>query len=826
MRRSGSLKPTRKKSSSESAVSLFPFLAVLICTMGALILLLVIIAQRSSAQAAENIEHQKAQQKIELAQHQEDSRWRIGLLRESLKKTREQLDKARWQLSHIEDHRQTLQNELQLLEKSAKSLDQIEGQEEREVEGLESKLVEIQKNILQAKSKLEQTSKKGENKETSFALIPYHGPGETFRRPIYIECLSDKIILQPEGIVFHESDFRGDLGPQNPLATAMRATREYLLDRGKFDSNVGQPYPLLVVRQKGIGGYYAARAALESWDDEFGYELVDDKMKLDYSLPDPVLADIVRQKVAQARIRQRQLALAAPSRFYQHGQQPFSQFTKTGGPESGGNGSGDGNSGSGRPSFAGGGGLGGDGSSNPNGPKPGQRYTVSNTGAGVVPYGGSYGGNSLPTSKRKRPRYARPSELGGNNISNDSYGTGGGTGSGTGGAYAGNLGEGGENSSGNSSQPYGSSSTAGIGSAAGGSINQVAGGTGSSTIGTDNGTGGYGDQSTGSGSGSQQQYASFSTGGAGRSTGGGSTNSMMAGNNRATTGGSGTSGSSGASGTSGDSAINGGSFSEGTADGNPQAGAGTGGPELGNPNLAGANGTGGSSGAMPGASSGGGGGGSGTSGGGSGCSGSSSGNPSCPISISSSAMGSGSGQSFNVNIEKPEDYVAGRPQDPNSQIDPSATGTALRPGEWYPKSADSQRPKRTEENANRSAMPRGQTIALAQQRGKNWGLPEASTRATPLTRPIPIQCFNDRIVLPPSRSYPRTQTIRFDSQTVNAVDPFVGAVWDRIDAWGIAGSGMYWRPILKISPQPGSERRFKELSKLMAGSGLNIEIKK
>ena len=57
----------------------------------------------------------------------------------------------------------------------------------------------------------------------------YEGPNQTRRRPIYLECRDDAVMLQPEGIALSESDFEGPMGPGNPLATALRAAREYML---------------------------------------------------------------------------------------------------------------------------------------------------------------------------------------------------------------------------------------------------------------------------------------------------------------------------------------------------------------------------------------------------------------------------------------------------------------------------------------------------------------------------------------------------------------------------------------------------------------------
>jgi hypothetical protein len=44
-----------------------------------------------------------------------------------------------------------------------------------------------------------------------------------------------------------------------------------------------------------------------------------------------------------------------------------------------------------------------------------------------------------------------------------------------------------------------------------------------------------------------------------------------------------------------------------------------------------------------------------------------------------------------------------------------------------------------------------------------------------------------------------------------------------MEGWGIAGKGMYWRPVLKIRVAPGAEQRFNELSYLLEGSGMTVQ---
>ena len=51
----------------------------------------------------------------------------------------------------------------------------------------------------------EEARRVAKGRPDSYAIIPYDGPNQTRRRPIYIECSADAVILQPEGIVFDHS---------------------------------------------------------------------------------------------------------------------------------------------------------------------------------------------------------------------------------------------------------------------------------------------------------------------------------------------------------------------------------------------------------------------------------------------------------------------------------------------------------------------------------------------------------------------------------------------------------------------------------------------
>jgi hypothetical protein len=121
------------------------------------------------------------------------------------------------------------------------------------------------------------------------------------------------VILQPEELLLTAADFDGPTGSGNPLDAALRAKREYLAKASGGISS--EPYPLLVVRPSGVGAYHAARAAMTDWEDEFGYELVSEELKLEFGERDEQMDQVLRKTVRDARRRQAQLAAAMPRQY-------------------------------------------------------------------------------------------------------------------------------------------------------------------------------------------------------------------------------------------------------------------------------------------------------------------------------------------------------------------------------------------------------------------------------------------------------------------------------------------------------------------------------
>lgn len=305
---------------TQVGISLFPFLAVLICTMGSLIVLLILVVQQARVQADTLADQRRRQQssldsseRKKLAQEAEDWQWQREVLEQQRSQLAERLADGRLELSHLEEHIRRLEQNWRRLQAEVAEMNRMQPGTQQDVSAQEE-LARLQAEITAQRKQLEQLREQYAQQRRSFAIVPYQGPHGTRRRPIYIECRQSGIVIQPEGITFGPQDFTGPLGPGNPLDAALRAIREHWA-RLEGEAAQGEPYPLLIVRPDGAVAYSMARAAMAGWDDEFGYELVDDEMELTFPPGDPRLKKLLQGTIETARERQSILAAAMPSRF-------------------------------------------------------------------------------------------------------------------------------------------------------------------------------------------------------------------------------------------------------------------------------------------------------------------------------------------------------------------------------------------------------------------------------------------------------------------------------------------------------------------------------
>ncbi|MGB7326436.1 MAG: hypothetical protein WBD31_16300 [Rubripirellula sp.] len=303
--------------------SLFPFLAVLVCTLGTLILLLALVSQDATDNAKQQADSKRANAAVPpvaktevdsvpkpprleaatVAQMVDEEEFRVSELVAFRDKQTADLEDRRDKLAHIENHITRLRAELKQLSdevERAVSDDPIAAVDETE-------LSRYKKQIEDKRQELEELKAGSGGKAPRVVIVPHKGPNGTDRRPIYLECVDDGLTIWPEGTRITASQLADSDLSANPLGAALRVVRHHAM---QTYGDTTSPYPLLVVRPGGIETYGLARNAMEDWDDQFGYELVPDEVKLAYTKPDSNLKRELENTIAR-EVRKQSTMMAA-----------------------------------------------------------------------------------------------------------------------------------------------------------------------------------------------------------------------------------------------------------------------------------------------------------------------------------------------------------------------------------------------------------------------------------------------------------------------------------------------------------------------------------
>ncbi|MFO0939266.1 MAG: hypothetical protein U0930_00720 [Pirellulales bacterium] len=700
------------------APSLFPFLAVLLCTMGALVLMLLLLvvgAQSSAKEVADKVED-------ELEWQQDQLQTVKNSLVKKYDEAKIEIEKKRLHLQNIEQHIHELKEELDLLEKTAKATEEKKDTQQETLKQRDAQREALEKQLAEAKKTLESKIKDPKGDKPIFAIIPYDGPNGTHRRPIYLECNAKGLIVQPEGVVLSPADLSPPYGPGNPLDAVLRTIRAEFPSRdGSLDSN---PYPLLVVRPSGIKHYMMARAAMSGWDDQFGYELISEDLELSFPASAPNLQKKLASTIESARQRQAALVLSMPQ-HYDASQLDFYGSGGGGGAMEdvsgefagmSGSGSGSGQSGS---ASQGSSGRRGGMSMIGGGNQSGSTSSLSGNGNGSNPLSlaqsiaQSQGNKEGPgwTFGQSAANAANPpagNALGVNSLGGNSPGTNNDLAAQSGAGQSGSTQNG---SSGQMSFFGGGSSEEGYGLTGRGSAsNSRVGGMGGGTIGGDsvNGDGSPGDSST-----------------------------------------------NGSKPTAGNSAS---ATADASASGNTS---------LWNAAQAKANG-----------------------------------------SSSSSGGGSNSGGSAAMSSNP----MAGSPMS-GSNLPTGASGDPSQiPGEVQNLGMNVDMSKRSQD-----AKP------VAQSKGRGWAWRDGNRSQTAIVRAIWLQCYKDRwIVRPDKGSNNASLTIKLEGSPMQRAERLAAAVHQRVEGWGVALAGGHWAPVIHVEVASDAEDQFKQLQKLMEGSGIDV----
>ena len=102
-------------------------------------------------------------------------------------------------------------------------------------------------------------------------------------------------------------------------------------------------------------------------------------------------------------------------------------------------------------------------------------------------------------------------------------------------------------------------------------------------------------------------------------------------------------------------------------------------------------------------------------------------------------------------------------------------------------------------------------------------MPQKRRGAIAYSRPISLRLEADRIVFPNHQGQGRE--IPLGPRTKDSIEKVVAVVWKQMEAWGSAGNGAYWKPVLKCEVAPDARSRFRALKILLLDSGIDVDWK-
>lgn len=295
-------------------VSTFPFLAVLLCAMEALLLVLLVMDRRAHDAARARMQ-QAARRAAEDAASDADSRRasvqqardaaRAARLREretehgrllsqvagvqgEIMSVRDQIAEAAARLQAEQSEKNAIKQKIDAEQKKVDSeqqaILQVHGEEAKNAaqsEASHKELAAMTADLAQLERALADLRAAREKEQKTYSVVPYNGKHGENRRPLYVECAGDQLIFHPDRLSL----------PESRIATDGEAEVRRRLARQKeqlppAEASAFTPYLMLLVRPDGVVSYYRLREALHGLKIDFGYEFIDADWALDFPADD------------------------------------------------------------------------------------------------------------------------------------------------------------------------------------------------------------------------------------------------------------------------------------------------------------------------------------------------------------------------------------------------------------------------------------------------------------------------------------------------------------------------------------------------------------
>src|SRR5262249_31478976 len=258
MRRAKQLKPET-----------FPFLAVLLCAMGSLILMLLVMDRRAKAVARAKAQRAAAQAAVIDEQTQEAHRAELErrrlALRAALLQQEEELTE---QLHAVQGRLEEAAAETRTAEKQAEELaaavrtgraqldrskedaaEQRRRAEEaaKQTEAQRAKAAALTRELESLEVTLAELKAARERAQHTYSLVPFRGKRGESRRPVYVECTNQGLVFHPDKTTVTTSSASGMRGEVAHRIARQEATTPA---NAKGDTT---PYILFLIRPDGIG---------------------------------------------------------------------------------------------------------------------------------------------------------------------------------------------------------------------------------------------------------------------------------------------------------------------------------------------------------------------------------------------------------------------------------------------------------------------------------------------------------------------------------------------------------------------------------------------
>ncbi|HUQ72477.1 MAG TPA: hypothetical protein VM165_23315 [Planctomycetaceae bacterium] len=339
-------------------VQLFPFLAVLVCVMGSLILLLLVTTQRMRSAAiarakaalrqgvgdrpilpmladddteprrfpadeealpaapawtprpaAPSPDHTALREQLQREWEQ-----RVGQLESKRDAGTQAVVRQKLLAVAVQRRIDELQGELgQLQTQFGQLTGQMSAEKLQPASGLRER-VQLEDQIASLRQQLKQLEDQQQSNTGKFSIVPFDGKSGTTRRPILIECTATGLRFVAEGITLTPSDITGFSENYNPLLAGSSALvsywKQWKIDHPDDDA-AADPYVLLLVRPSGTVAYYIAMRMLSPMKQPHGYELITEDLPIAVPPSDAGAKAACREAIKRTLLERQQMTNAS-----------------------------------------------------------------------------------------------------------------------------------------------------------------------------------------------------------------------------------------------------------------------------------------------------------------------------------------------------------------------------------------------------------------------------------------------------------------------------------------------------------------------------------